>query len=159
MMYPNNFNPNQQSQNAYGFQQAQQYAPQYYSTGYAPTTYGYQPPVTQRTSQPLPNVPRSAINGRVVGTEAEITPQEIPMDGSISIFPSSDYSCIYGKTWDSDGHIRTCKYIPAVEAQMEAPAQNDFEAKIMQRLDELENMLANALPKTRTAKKEENGNA
>lgn len=157
MMYPNNYNPNLQGQTNYGFQQAQ---PQYYSTGYAQTAYGYQPPAMQRTSAPMPNASRMAINGRIVASEAEITPQEIPMDGSISIFPSSDFSCIYGKTWGSDGSIRTCKYIPAEETPPEASTeQSAFETEIMQRLDELESMIASALPKTRTAKKEENGNA
>lgn len=44
-----------------------------------------------------PSVP-SMLPGRQVANADEITPQEVPMDGSVSLFPQQDYSAIYAKT-------------------------------------------------------------
>ena len=41
----------------------------------------------------------------------EIMPQEVPMDGSVSLFPMHDWSCVYGKWWTSNGQIQTVKFI------------------------------------------------
>lgn len=87
----------------------------------------------------------SSIPGRVVNTSDEITPQEVPMDGSVSLFPQSDYSCIYAKTWTKEGTIATMKFVPeqpvATEPQ-KSPIEERFD-KIDQRLDKLEKMLSN----------------
>ena len=53
-----------------------------------------------------------SIPGRLVNNLDEITPQEVPMDGSVSLFPQNDYSAIYAKTWTKDGTIATVKYVP-----------------------------------------------
>lgn len=58
------------------------------------------------------------IPGRLVANADEITPQEVPMDGSVSLFPQNDYSAIYAKTWTKDGTIATMKFIPE---QSQAP--------------------------------------
>ena len=55
--------------------------------------------MTRPTYQVLP--------GRVVNNLDEITPQEVPMDGSVSLFPQQDYSAIYAKTWTKDEAITT----------------------------------------------------
>ena len=34
------------------------------------------------------------------------------MDGSVSLFPQNDYSCIYAKTWTKEGTIATMKFVP-----------------------------------------------
>ena len=34
------------------------------------------------------------------------------MDGSISMFPMQDGSAVYGKFWDSNGQIKTIRFVP-----------------------------------------------
>lgn len=58
-----------------------------------------------------PSVP-SMLPGRQIANADEITPQEVPMDGSVSLFPQQDYSCIYAKTWTKEGTIATLKFVP-----------------------------------------------
>lgn len=82
------------------------------------------------------------LSGRLVNSLDEITPQEVPMDGSVSLFPKNDYSAIYAKTWTKDGTIATVKYVP--EPNQAAPQKTALEArldKIDQRFDKLERML------------------
>ena len=86
--------------------------------------------------------PQSNIPGRLVNNLDEITPQEVPMDGSVSLFPQNDYSAIYAKTWTKDGTIATVKYVP--EPNQTAPQKTSLETrldKIDQRFDKLERML------------------
>ena len=83
-----------------------------------------------------------SIPGRTVNSLDEITPQEVPMDGSVSLFPQQDYSAIYAKTWTKDGTIATVKYVP--EPNQAAPQKTSLETrldKIDQRFDKLERML------------------
>ena len=51
------------------------------------------------------NRPRT-IPGRMIYSPDEIMPQEVPMDGSVSLFPMHDWSCVYGKWWTSNGQIQ-----------------------------------------------------
>lgn len=84
------------------------------------------------------------IPGRQVANVDEITPQEVPMDGSVSLFPQNDYSAIYAKTWTKDGTIATVKFVPE-QPQME-PQKSPLEERldrIDQRFDKLEKMLSN----------------
>lgn len=90
-----------------------------------------------------PSVP-SILPGRQVANADEITPQEVPMDGSVSLFPQNDYSAIYAKTWTKDGTIATVKFIPE-QPQMElqkSPLEERLD-RIDQRFDKLEKMLSN----------------
>lgn len=85
------------------------------------------------------------IPGRLVNNLDEITPQEVPMDGSVSLFPQNDYSAIYAKTWTKDGTIATVKFVPE-QPQAAAPQKSPIEErldKIDQRFDRLEKMLSN----------------
>lgn len=84
------------------------------------------------------------IPGRPVSNLDEITPQEVPMDGSVSLFPQNDYSAIYAKTWTKDGTIATVKYVPE-QPQAATPQKSPIEErldKIDQRFDRLEKMLS-----------------
>lgn len=86
----------------------------------------------------------SMLPGRQVVNADEITPQEVPMDGSVSLFPQNDYSAIYAKTWTKDGTIATVKFVPE-QPQME-PQKSPLEERldrIDQRFDKLEKMLSN----------------
>lgn len=56
------------------------------------------------------NRPRG-IPGRMIYSLDEIMPQEVPMDGSVSLFPMHDWSCVYGKWWTSNVQIQTVKFV------------------------------------------------
>lgn len=112
------------------------YAPQ--NGNYVATPQTYQNPYVQQPNR------FQSIPGRLVNNLDEITPQEVPMDGSVSLFPQNDYSAIYAKTWTKDGTIATVKFVPE-QPQME-PQKSPLEERldrIDQRFDKLEKMLSN----------------
>lgn len=83
-----------------------------YTNPYYPT----QPPMTnpvpynpQMNQQPTNGI----IHGRTVNNVNEIAIGEVPQDGSLGLFPQADGSCIYAKSWDNNGNIRTMKFVPA----------------------------------------------
>lgn len=91
-----------------------------------------------------PSVP-SMLPGRQVANADEITPQEVPMDGSVSLFPQQDYSCIYAKTWTKEGTIATLKFVPEqpqAATEQKSPLEERLD-RIDQRFDKLEKMLSN----------------
>lgn len=94
--------------------------------------------------------------GRVINNESEITPNEVPMDGSISIFPLSDYSAIIAKQWSADGTIKTLRFIPDCSTSSSTPNNqfNDFAKSIDDRLSNIEKSLSY---KKRPYKKNQNG--
>lgn len=93
---------------------------------------------------------RQSITGRVVSNPEEITPQEVPTDGSVAFFPASDNSCIYGKRWMPDGSISTVRFIPdSTDTQKQPDAMTILNGKLDQITQMLEDMKA---PKRRTRK-------
>lgn len=74
--------------------------------------------------------------GRVVNNSDEITPQEVPMDGSVSLFPQQDYSCIYAKTWTKEGTIATMKFVPE-----QPQAATEQKSPLEERLDRIDQKL------------------
>lgn len=101
----------------------------------------------QRLSMP------AMIPGRPVNNADEITPQEVPMDGSVSLFPQNDYSCIYAKTWTKEGTIATIKFVPEVPVEDNAVKEDPFQT-INNRLDKIEHILSNRNRKPHYNKKE-----
>lgn len=96
----------------------------------------------QQTMQ-RPNV--TGMGGRVVNNENEITPNEIPMDGSVSLFPTNDYSKIYAKAWTANGAIKTITFVPEVSnepvsgsSQNDISTQSKFQSDVLARLDRIE---------------------
>lgn len=79
--------------------------------------------------------------GKVVLSHEDIKPNEVPMDGSISLFPLNDYSAIIAKQWDSNGLIQTVKYVPEQPPKSVEPQQNDISSAILERLDVIEKKL------------------
>lgn len=81
-----------------------------YNTGFNPYTQMY-PTYPQFQPMQTYNQPNQSVNrtifGRVINSENDITPNEVPMDGSISLFPLADYSKIFAKQWSQDGTIKT----------------------------------------------------
>lgn len=79
-------------------------------------------------------------SGRMIQTEEEIIPNEIPMDGNLGVFVQNDLKQIFLKTWGGDGVIRTNRYVLVDE---NAPAKDETSPfdLIMKRLDDIENFL------------------
>lgn len=104
---------------------------QLYNQAYG--TYNqYQPPIT------IPQAPM--LSGRVINDISEVTAQEVPMDGRVSVFPKSDYSCMYAKVWTSEGTIRTFKFVPEQPNVVEEP-KVDIDKLINDRFDELKALI------------------
>lgn len=152
-MYPNNFN---------------RMTPYAWQNPYNPYNQQYANPYQQQpdAQQMQPNYQQTAmpqqikgINGRVIGNVNEVTPNEVPMDGNVSLFPMSDYSCIYAKMWNTDGTIQTIKFIPVVENAQEAQQTQQLTDahynNILERLDKIEQMLTPKKTNSRATKKEE----
>lgn len=115
-------------------------------------TVQYQPP--QMPPQPVQQ-PRG-IAGRMVGAPSEIVPNEVPMDGSVAFFPTSDGSAIFAKAWNPNGTISTVQYAPVGNDQPEEAGPTL--ADVLSRLDDLESLIGGntqAQPKQarRTARK------
>lgn len=113
------------------------------------TNYQYQQPIYYPSpsqngafSFPQPNtqavVPQ--ISGRVINNISEVMANEVPMDGNQSLFPLADRSCIYAKTWGSDGTIKTLKYILEQEEDSEN-CKDDLYDMVSKRLDQFESLL------------------
>ena len=96
-------------------------------------------PMTQ-TSAPTPipgpmtGVP--ALHGRIIANPEEIKLNEIPMDGTASLFPMNDDSCIYAKAWGQDGKIQTYRYIRE-DAEPVDKGSSEF-SQVMTHLDKIE---------------------
>ena len=104
--------------------------------------------------------------GKMVNDVSMVSPNDVPMDGNIAIFPKSDMSEIYCKQWKQDGTIQTVVYKPVLDQnQSEATniPQMDFNAlnedvralreDILARLDSIEKSVAVPATKTTRAKK------
>lgn len=91
------------------------------------------------------------IYGRIVNDPNEITANEIPMDGSVSLFPTSDYSKIYVKAWNGNGLITTKTFVleePSTTQNI-APEADSFQTEMRARLDNIEKMLSRSQYKPR----------
>ena len=100
------------------------YAP---GASYAPQTGGYM--AGNQTSNLYQNQLNrfQSIPGRLVNNLDEITPQEVPMDGSVSLFPTNDFSAIYAKTWTKDDTIADLRtQVNAFNLAVSQRNQNDY---------------------------------
>ena len=66
--------------------------------------------------------------GKMVNDVSMVSPNDVPMDGNIAIFPKSDMSEIYCKQWKQDGTIQTVVYKPVLD-------QNQSEATNIPQMD------------------------
>lgn len=71
------------------------------------------------------------IVGKIVNDVSNVSPNDVPMDGSVAVFPKNDMTEIYCKQWTANGTIQTVVYKPILE-QNNADATNtpqmDFNA-------------------------------
>ena len=122
----------------------------------APMSNSYMPNTNTWYNQPYsaPNAQNNgSIFGRMVNDESEITPNEVPMDGSISVFPKADGSSIIVKTWNPNGTITTIRYTPVVEGEV-LPEGNSPYSEIIERLERIEKKVNYRKPNRKPYKKE-----
>lgn len=116
---------------------------------YGPSNYNPPPPTPPQNAgrqlsryMPQSDTPPSVIAGRMIENPNDITPDEVPMNGSLSVFPMSDLSCIYAKGWTDKG-IATVRYVPEKQIiEQRAPnLPSDFQNEIFRRLEAIERAL------------------
>ena len=100
------------------------------------------------------------LTGRIIQTENDITPNEVAMDGSVSLFPLGDYSAIIAKQWNANGTISTIKYVPVVDNEDSKDAEpsklDTLTEQVNKRFDNLERLLTNR--NSNNYKKNQGGN-
>lgn len=125
------------TQNYYAVRQPQQQRQQ-------PSQYPEWWPNQQQRQQPPPPSQPTVLPGRFVNADNEVYPNSIPNDGSIAVFPLTDFSAVYLKKWEPNGTITSVRYIPDV--QQPGPSQEQiFQNDVQQRLQNLENMVTNLI--------------
>lgn len=103
------------------------------------------------------------IIGRIVNDFAEITANDVPMNGNAAFFPKSDGTELQVRSWTPNGTIQTVVYRPILEqnpSETTNTPQMDFNAlnedvralreDIIARLDRLEQSMA--VPGTKAAR-------
>lgn len=92
---------------------------------------------------------QNRLTGRIVGSAMEINANEVPMNGSVGIFPTSDMKEIFVKSWNANGSIDTIVYKPEIKEEVipvdKTKALEDelqlFRKEIFERFDNLEKSL------------------
>lgn len=103
----------------------------------------YAPPPTPNPAPMIQRPLYPPINGRTITHEDEITPRDVPMDGSVTYFPKADFSEIIGKYWDGTGTLQTMRFVldapsnqngsgPSVSLDMVMAKLNDIEGRLCQ---------------------------
>lgn len=118
-MYENPYLQNPYMQQRF-YQQPQQY--QQMQQLQQPTQQIQQP---QFQSQQLPQ-----LIGRPVNQVEEITANDVPMNAPYALFPKSDLSEIYLKSWTANGTIQTIAFKPVQMNQADNSLRNQSEFKI-----------------------------
>lgn len=114
----------------------------------------YQPTYYPTNQYPI-NQPYTGLSGRIVDDFGMITVNDVPMDGSPSVFVKRDNSEIQVRRWGNDGRIYNVTYLPQIEAKSEevtnstsTDKQAEIEA-ITQRLEGIEAKLDKLLKPSR----------
>lgn len=112
-----------------------------YQPNYRPSTVN-----PQTNQQPIFYQQSQSLRGRIVNSVEEITPNEVSMDGSVTLFPTRDFEKIYAKAWNADGTISTIEYTP--KSRISSSTNNHAEqntsldlSSIEERLDRIEEFL------------------
>lgn len=112
-----------------------------------------------------PQVQFLGINGKFIQAPENITANDVPMDGSVAVFPKQDMSEIICKAWNANGTINTTVYRPVepvldTQANISTPTQEDtlYEALnnalegISAKVDTLTNRFDEYIGKPKTAR-------
>lgn len=151
-----------------------------YNAGYVgATNFGQPTPLqTNQTSigsgafygqpQPTPQMPYASaptpqqmsapgFSGRYISEVGEIIPKEVPMDGSVAIFPNKDLSEIFLKSWCSDGRILTFRYAldTSVDLNAQTPQPQQNYQDLATRLADLEAQVRKTSNRGRNRQEEE----
>lgn len=116
----------------------------------------------QNLQQPIQQVAQpQGLVGKIVNDVSMVSPNDVPMDGNVAIFPKNDMSEIYCKQWKQDGTIQTFVYKPILEQnpqdvtnipQMDFNSLNEdvraLREEISERFDRLEKSMGGAANKT-----------
>lgn len=86
------------------------------------------------------------IPGRFVMNEDEISGQEVPMDGTLCLFPRSDFKAIYARQWTAQG-LAAIRYVPEQAPQNQPSSVVDLDG-VYQRMDELESKIDKLISKS-----------
>lgn len=83
--------------------------------------------------------------GRVINNPNEIRPNEVPMDGTPSVFLLNDASGVLVKWWNTDGQLCTQIFIPQMTelaggASVGMPT-DEFQKEVFDRFDKIEKKL------------------
>lgn len=98
-----------------------------------------QPNLANAMANQRPIIP---IRGRIVTSEQDIVPAEIPMDGSICLFMTEDCKKVIAKRWNSNGVLQSIIYSISSNEQAQSECQNgDNTGELKAQLDRIENML------------------
>ena len=124
--------------------------------GYTAPQYVPQPAIPQPQQTFVAHNQIRPVNGRVVSSENDITPNDVPMDNTVSLFPTDDYSCIFAKQWTSDGKIKTTKFVPVENEDDFVPTTN-FEQEVRQELSGIKSDLQKLLTKQNSYHKKYRG--
>ena len=123
------------------------------------------------TQMSVPNQPQGLV-GKMVNDVSMVSPNDVPMDGNVAIFPKNDMSEIYCKQWKQDGTIQTVVYKPILEQnpqegtnipQMDFIALNEdvraLREEISERFDRLEKSMGGTEVKKTTSRTKKEANA
>ena len=84
---------------------------------------------------------KQTIFGKSVQNESQITPNDVPMDGTIALFPLQDFSKIIAKQWTPNGLIQTLEYLPAnAKDDNLTVTLDDVMSHMDERLDQIEDL-------------------
>ena len=122
-----------------GFNPNPYFAPQ-------PVYPSYMPPQSTVTpySQPNMQTPQQAsIRGYFVNNENDIPPQDVPMDGTMAFFPTSDGKRVIGKRWNGNGGIETVIFSKDEPVQEAMNAGPRFEDEVLEKLNDIQSSLKN----------------
>lgn len=125
--YPNSiYNPQVQPYFQYGNYGANQYQQQRFEPQQQ----------FQQQMQPVQQAQQAFINGKIVPSVDVINANDVPMDGSVAIFPKQDMSEIYAKQWNADGTIRTVVFKPILNEQANN-LSSDKEKSVLDAIEEV----------------------
>lgn len=80
-----------------------------------------QPNLANAMANQRPIIP---IRGRIVTSEQDIVPAEIPMDGSICLFMTEDCKKVIAKQWNSNGVLQSIIYSISSNEHAQSECQN-----------------------------------
>lgn len=128
----------------------------------------------QQQMSPVQQPQQTFINGKIVPSVDVINANDVPMDGSVAIFPKQDMSEIYAKQWNADGTIRTVVFKPILNEQANNLSNDDKKqefatiegvrevfreevGELFGRLEQLEQSMTKPMTKSRSSMAKKDG--